>query len=194
MSTENFKPWRQEYAAAFKFAAVSAVSFFVGYEFKDNMQILLPALVTSALFAYLARIKFENGAKRKFGKTTEEKAIKALSKRLPDAWQINANIQNPAFGDIDAMITFDNGTSCVVEIKSFEGIKKPWFGALRKADGKPLEKNIYEQVNKQCQIIKASHGVVWLPNAKFTSTFESGGLHFVNGNEKRLIKLLAKLN
>lgn len=127
---------------------------------------------------------------RDHGQIIERKAIKTLSK-LSDGWSVDANIVLDGLGDLDALVTHDDGRRIAIEIKSYKSalLKRSMFGRseeLVRGNGRRFEKDPCAQVLKAANAVCATP-LLWLPAAEHAKTFHlRNGVVVVLGNINQL--------
>lgn len=103
------------------------------------------------------------------GRRVEQKAIRKL--RLPDGWDVEANVPLPGMGDADLLVISPKGRRFSIEIKAFRGVALKQATIFSKGEnltypsGQRIIPDPIHQAIQNAEILNATP-VIWLPEAK----------------------------
>lgn len=137
-------------------------------------------------FTYWGWQEFLIGRAREFGIEVEKAAVDSLRRELvPLGYCVTSNLMAHGIGNVDALVRPPSDPlTFVVEIKSYPGIVRRWWGGLTKA-GKFGAALIREprQVRRQCRSLGSDTHlpVLWCPISSLNSFDIYGDILIVNG-------------
>lgn len=169
--SQSFAPWRQGLIFGFALIGMGISGIF-----------LAPSLLwkgTAACVIVLGFSFLTRAMVRWRGKWVEASATRSVN--WPADWIVVKNKPVPGLGDADIFVTAPNGTSFVIEIKSYRGVKKAWFrDKLLKANGNAITPDPVIQARKLGDRLKAIP-VIWVPEAQGWNINMVGSLLVVQG-------------
>lgn len=194
-STNKFRPWREDFIAAYFFFAVAAFALWRIFVLQ-SISTTVMGLAFAGGFAYAGVWAWKNGMRRWYGKSLEGWAIERLSallyaKRIP----YRTNEMVAGVGDVDFIAHTKKGL-VVVEIKAFEKwSQNPFVG---KANA-PREQQAFAQTAQQVERLGAVAGFIWMPRGRPTLlqrlvTPRCDGVKVIMGSEGVMAKHIAKIN
>lgn len=188
--TNNFAPWRVDYwfGISWLVSGMAGSWWFVFCEHR------LFAVGVAFWFTVRGLSRVSRGLARERGIAIERAAILKLeSTVVPGYVFLRADVPMMScgicYGNVDLVISPVWSTvSFVVEIKSFSGIVRRWFGLCRLGKFYRLW-SPQKQVRQQCRYLgrKWHFPVLWLPESKLNNWFVVGGILVVNGDPNLLL-------
>lgn len=125
------------------------------------------------------------GASREYGIAVERAAVLEMQRALaPQGYQIQTDLMTRWIGNIDSVVSPPwTKVSFVVEIKSFSGIIRRFYG-LTKVDGHYRLSQPVHQVRQQCAALGSRwhFPVLWMPTSELQTAFLHNGVMVVNGD------------
>lgn len=179
--SNNFRPWRRDYAFGMTML-LSGVAISWGASIAGHIYI---AAVSSVLLTYTGCARVLRGAGRERGFWVEQAAVERMRAVLvPKGFGVRADIKAMWIGNIDSVVKPPwTEARYVVEIKSFKGIVRRFYGLTKPGKYYRLQ-NAVRQVRRQCRYLgEAWHfPVLWMPESKLNMYFEYKGILVVNGD------------
>lgn len=182
----HFLPWLKQLIAGL---VIVAIGLFITATSKlEHPYLAVAGLVVAAIGVVLVK----RAAAREHGQKVERDAIRGLIS-VADRWgvSIEPNVALRSGGDLDLLLTMDNGARFAVEIKSHHGVllKRTLFGAnesLVRLNGKRFDRDPCEQVLKAANEVSGTP-IIWLPCAEKAKTFNlKNGVIVVQGGLRQL--------
>jgi hypothetical protein len=163
---------------------------------------LLPAGPWAALAVFAALVccyvVIARAVRRRYyswrGRRIERAAARRLTIRLPLGWTLTKNVPVPGHGDADILLADAQGQRWVVEVKSYESIRRTsWLlrilgrPEVRRASGRFFERDPIAQVVGVADACDA-RPVLWLPYARGRTFITRSGVIVVQGSSRRLMR------
>jgi hypothetical protein len=146
-----------------------------------------PGIIGCCLIA-VARYYLSRCKRRLHGLRVEDRVMDHAAGTLSRyGFTVQANVCLPGHGDIDMVITRDGERYMPVEIKAFESWGMDWSNRKRRDDA-------IKQVTHALNYLEATHGFIWLPEARagwWRRTFglRRGSITIVFGSATRLARI-----
>lgn len=196
-TVNNFTPWHTDYRYALGwYAGGVAVSWaLVAW---GGVALAVVVAIWSLMRGW-ARAK--RGMARERGVVIERRACEMLE-ALPESdrnfyWRnVRMTARGVCYGDIDLIVNTPwTKMSFVVEIKSYPGVVKRWYGLCRSDKYYRLWSEL-KQVRRQCKYLgsKWHRPVLWMPESKLNNWRIHRGLLIVNGGPEVLMESLKIFN
>jgi hypothetical protein len=159
---KEFAPWRAEFRLTLFYWLIGVLWFGAAIVWcaRDPRPESIVTAEGAVLPLFFGFLYLDSARRRWHGSLVEAEAVKNFMAAAPSVWSIKADLVLPRLGNIDLLVRFPDGQECPIEIKSWQSAGK----LSRRA-------RALEQVRRQCEVLRARHGVVWLPKATNHSLF-----------------------
>lgn len=192
--TSKFTPWHVDYWWAIGWLAAGSAGSW-GLVLWGHHVVAAGVAVWLTVKGWRRAIR---GMARERGVVVEWRAVNALRDLVAgEGYGVHSDILmtygGVCVGNIDLVVSPPwSQARFVVEIKSFSGIVKRWYGLCRKGKSYRLW-SPQKQVRGQCRYLgrRWHFPVLWMPESMLNDFFVYDGVLVVNGDESALLRCLA---
>lgn len=192
MKPDDYRPWERESRKSSWYFWAGIAIFLVdwqAYHLHGPNLLSLLLFVLAAGCIWHALHYADRAVWRRHGQSFEKAVLSHLS--VPPGWRLKKDIRDPRLGNIDAQIERPDGRRFTIEIKSWQGVSIDRQGRLRRANGRPLDKNPLDQCRMQAAHARATP-VLWVPKGQAAACLVDGVI-IVMGADRILIDTLIQV-